>query len=65
MRENLGKCQGEHNYRNRLGVTWPSDRLSGCEKFQKLSPEERAVKVKFVGGCAQCTSTQHKRDSCF
>ena len=67
-REKLGKCpicQGEHTYRNRLGVMWPSDRLSGCEKFQKLSPEERAVKVESVGGCAQCTSTQHKRDSCF
>ena len=65
-REKLGKCpicQGEHTYKNRRGQMWPSDWLSGCENFQKLSPEERAVRVESLGGCAECTSTQHQTDS--
>ena len=35
-----------------------------CEKFTELSTEEKAKKIESVGGCALCTSFQHKRDQC-
>ena len=57
-------CDIYHTFNRRKdGEKWPSDCLSSCEQFRKLSQQERGKQVEDLSACARCLSWHHNRDS--
>ena len=68
QKEECGKCPLCSQYhtftkwQNR--EEWPTDRMFKCEKFQKLSLNDRAAALESHKVCAKCTSWNHQKTSC-
>ena len=65
--ERFGKCPVcnlHHTYQRKVGqetFEWPSCRLSGCEKFKKLSAKEKGAVIEAKRGCPRCLSWLHSK----
>lgn len=64
--KNCPACNSVHSFKNKVGQTVYTTRMSKCIAFMNMSSDGRAALLDKVGGCALCTdySGQHKRDNC-
>lgn len=44
---------------------WPSQQMDSCEKFLKMTPQERAKLIEEQTGCGLCLSHTHVVKKCF
>ena len=67
LKESFGKCplcKARHTFKKkRDGQVWPSDRMSSCEEFRKLSEKDRAASLEKHKACPRCLSWMHGNDS--
>ena len=60
-------CGNAHTYNRKVAgesMIWPSERLTSCDRFVKMSLEQKAEFLEAKGCCPRCLSWNHQKDQC-
>ena len=60
-------CKRKHTYKKTEGsghTDWPSQRLSTCPQFGKLTAVDHGKKIQELNACPRCTSWLHQAENC-